>query len=134
MKQNIDVNTYFAIENDPKVPTEWGGKWRIFPRFLISNSFLGDDAVSELSMFWREREREREMPRAPSIMFLFLSTLSENSLCGKLLLALASHFQSEHPTNHQRWYAEWKLSRNVCTLSTRFCTLGADCACSVGAH
>ncbi len=28
--------------------------------------------------------------------------------------------------NHQRWYAKWKLSRNMCTLQTRFCTFGAN--------
>ncbi len=28
--------------------------------------------------------------------------------------------------NHQQWYARWKLSRNMYTLRTRFCTLGAD--------
>ncbi len=28
--------------------------------------------------------------------------------------------------NHQRWCAEWKLSRNMHTLHTRFCTFGAD--------
>ncbi len=28
--------------------------------------------------------------------------------------------------NHQRRHAKWKLSSNVYTLHTRFCTLGAD--------
>ena len=28
--------------------------------------------------------------------------------------------------NHQRWYAKWKLSCNIYTLRTRFCTIGAD--------
>ncbi len=30
------------------------------------------------------------------------------------------------PPNHQRWYAKRKLGRNIHTLHTRFCTLGAD--------
>ncbi len=35
------------------------------------------------------------------------------------------HQASSQP--HQRWYMQkWKLSRNTCTLHTRFCTLGAD--------
>ncbi len=28
--------------------------------------------------------------------------------------------------NHQRWYAKWKLSRNIYTSHTRFCTFGTD--------
>ncbi len=28
--------------------------------------------------------------------------------------------------NHQRWYAKWKLSWNMHTLHTRFCTFGTD--------
>ena len=32
-----------------------------------------------------------------------------------------------HPSpNHQRWYAKWKLSRNMYTLHTRFHTFGTD--------
>ncbi len=36
--------------------------------------------------------------------------------------------------NHQRWYAKWKLSRNMNTLRTRFCTLCHRFACSAGAY
>ncbi len=28
--------------------------------------------------------------------------------------------------NHQRWHAKWKLSRNMYTLQTSFCTFGAN--------
>ncbi len=28
--------------------------------------------------------------------------------------------------NHQQRYAKWKLSWNICTLHTHFCTFGAD--------
>ncbi len=35
--------------------------------------------------------------------------------------------QAQHLVpNHQRWYAEWRLSRNTYTLHARFCTFGAD--------
>ncbi len=30
------------------------------------------------------------------------------------------------PPNHQQWYAKWKLSWNMYTLHTRFCTFGTD--------
>ncbi len=41
---------------------------------------------------------------------------------------LSSTFKKrKHVPNHQRWYAKWKLSRNMytCALCT-FCTFGAD--------
>ncbi len=28
--------------------------------------------------------------------------------------------------NHQQWHAKWKLSRNMYTMRTRFCTFGSD--------
>ncbi len=36
--------------------------------------------------------------------------------------------------NQQRWHAEWKLSWNMHTLDTRFCTFWHRFACSVGAY
>ena len=37
-------------------------------------------------------------------------------------------------SNHQRWHEKWKLSRNMCTIHTRFCHVSRRFACSVGAY
>ncbi len=37
-----------------------------------------------------------------------------------------NNFQHVRGKNHQRWYAEWKLSWNMYTSHTRLCTFGAD--------
>ncbi len=34
--------------------------------------------------------------------------------------------KKREPPNHQRWYAKWKLSRNMSTLHAHFCTFGTD--------
>ncbi len=41
--------------------------------------------------------------------------------------------EGEKEPNHQRWYAKWKISRNMYTLHARFfCTFGRCFAWSVG--
>ena len=42
--------------------------------------------------------------------------------------------QQDWGPNHQRWHAKCKLSWNMYTLCTHFCTLGADFVCPVGAY
>ena len=39
-----------------------------------------------------------------------------------------------NPPNHQQWYAQRKLSWNIKTLHTRFCTFWHRVVCSVGAY
>ncbi len=42
------------------------------------------------------------------------------------MMKLSHLKQSGRMPNHQRWYARWKLSWNMYTMHTRFCTFRAD--------
>ncbi len=44
----------------------------------------------------------------------------------KISVSLSSSTTHQLFPNHQRWHAKWKLSWNIYTFHTRFCTFGAD--------